>query len=500
LGTTGADSGTRVVPYGTVTRSTIAVRDNRNIASAIGNLANQGADVTAATLAGSGARGTSGAVAGAYGASGDIAVATYQKLGEPTGGGALIPKIEARAITGGGIAAQGAVVDSTLSVTDNVQQATAIGNMGANRLSVAAASLGSEDAPASTALASFQYGQAAISATSQAPLLLRGNLQGSTARVEDNRTTALAVMNDADNRLSIDGVSGASDGPAHLESTSFGPPEAHGDHVLTSQQFAGGSVTAFASGRMSGGGGASGPNESSWRIAGNQTQAEASANRAVNEVSLDLVDGAASTGLANDQANTADTQASVSGTIGLTVPTAEATATGSDIAIQGSSFSALARGNAAANSVALRSGAGSDQSGAIATVGPSGVSVQAGAALLNAQTNLAPVMASGSQAGFLVPLNARVDTSRVLLTDNNVAASAYGNSATNSLALSGPGTPAGAIASLQVNQGGVSATVTGHVLDASIGHLGTSSLGVTGNQISATAVGNQVSSAITALR
>lgn len=458
LGTTGAESGIRLVPYGTVTGSTLTVGGNRNLASAIGNISTAAADVTATTISASGASAVSGGNGDGFGATGDVAVASRQRIGEP-GGGALLPKIEARAVTGGGIAAQGMVVDSRLAIGDNVQQATAIGNSGANRLTVVATDLGSTEAPAGTALASDQFGRAAISATSQAPLLVRGELHGSTVNVENNRNAALATMNDTDNRLSVDAVSGASTGPVELASTPEGDIEARGDHVLTSRQYASGSVAALATSRISGGG-ANGSEGSSWRIAGNQVQGEASANRAVNAVTLNVVDGAASAGLANSQINTAETQVSAGGFIGLTVPTTQAAAIGSDINIEANSFSALARGNAADNSVTLAAGTGMSNGDALAAINPSGASVRGGAVLLNAQTNLAPVSAYASDSGFLVPLNAGLDTARVSMTGNSVNASAYGNSATNSMTLSGLGAPAGGITSVQVNLGNVSAMVT----------------------------------------
>jgi len=86
------------------------------------------------------------------------------------------------------------------------------------------------------------------------------------------------------------------------------------------------------------------------------------------------------------------------------------------------------------------------------------------------------------------------------VTGNGIAASAYGNSATNSMTFSGPGDPAVAIANVQVNRGNVYAMATGSTSGIDAGHIGAANLAISGNQLSATAVGNQVSSAITALR
>jgi hypothetical protein len=126
-----------------------------------------------------------------------------------------------------------------------------------------------------------------------------------------------------------------------------------------------------------------------------------------------------------------------------------------------------------------------------------------GALLLNGQANYGTIVASAANSADLVPLNAGspVTGSSVTINGNAVAASAYGNSATNRVSLSligaGPaGAPSAAIANFQTNMAPVTALVSGSAYPVTAGPLTASTLAITGNSLAATAVGNQASSAI----
>src|SRR5690606_391848 len=126
-------------------------------------------------------------------------------------------------------------------------------------------------------------------------------------------------------------------------------------------------------------------------------------------------------------------------------------------------------------------------------------SVAASAGLLNSQSNSGDVSASSTNAVYRVARNA--DTGAVTngpgsVGGNSVGAIAFGNSATNSVTLAGlpTGTSTAALGSHQVNSGAITASVTGASLGITAGvGVGSSSLGVSGNTISANAVGNSVS-------
>lgn len=486
----GLVGGARVTVDGQASDSLFAIRDNRYLASAIGNLGTNGITVTTDTLRGALGPARSGAMGDGYGAAGDVALASNQKLGEPTNEGTLIPTIESEIFTQSGIAANSAS-RSTLAVEDNAQQATAIGNTVANQLSVKATVLGAD-----TALASTQYGQAVVSATSEAAWRSGGDA-GSSASLSTNGNAALAAINDAENGLSIDAAVVPGTGISDAASDLFGPPVAQGDHVLANQQFAAGSAAALVNTTLGLGGPATGSDGSTYRVTGNHTTGEATANRAVNSLSLQAAGGKPGAALASTQMNAASTQVTAIGSTEVPVGISRES---TDVAIDDNSVSALARGNAADNSISL-AGAGIPGSTGHAVTDRFGAEASGGAALLNSQANFAPVTASGVDTSTLVPLNAvGLDGARVSFSGNVVSASGFGNVATNSVSVSGPSPASAAIANNQVNNGNVYAIVTGSHLDGTTGAIGASNFSMSGNILSATAVGNQVSSAITAPR
>src|SRR5690606_23647166 len=123
-------------------------------------------------------------------------------------------------------------------------------------------------------------------------------------------------------------------------------------------------------------------------------------------------------------------------------------------------------------------------------------SAVAQAAVLNAQANTGPVSASATDAAYSVALNGgdgfpAVTNGTVAVTGNAVSAAAYGNSATNRLAVNAlnTGAPTAAVANYQVNSGNVTASATSVTFGfMSAGAVTGSSLRTVGNQVSATAV------------
>lgn len=473
----------------------LTVRGNSHLASAIGNAGTNGIDVTAGTMRGTAdGRTVSGAMSGTYDASADVALASNQKLGEPTNEGGLIPTIHGQVFTSTGVRMNGGA-GSALAVEDNLQQATALGNTVANTLSVSAIGLGQAGDEIGTSLASSQYGQANVDAMSDAAL--HGSQAGATNSISGNANAALAVINDADNALFVDAVTAFGARVSEAASDGFGPPVARGGHVLSNQQFAIGSANAVVTTAILGSEPAGGEGRTD-RVTGNRTSGEASANRALNRVAANTIDGPFSAGLANTQVNAAATQ--VAATASTSVPLGSAER-GPDIAIEGNAVSALARGNAAENGIAMSAGAPSPAASGQASADRFGAQASGGAALLNVQTNVAPVTASALGASAILPLNAgALDTGRVSIGGGSVSATSYGNTATNSVSVSGLSAPSAAIANHQTNSGSVQAVVTGGRFDATPGSLGAGNFSMFGNQLSATAIGNQVSSAITGLR
>jgi len=181
----------------------------------------------------------------------------------------------------------------------------------------------------------------------------------------------------------------------------------------------------------------------------------------------------------------------------------------SGVTVDGNSTTALARGNAATNTLDVAAGSSYGVSTALtagSTLGVTG-STQATAALMNAQENDGAVSATSTAASYQVALNATggltsgVTNGTVGVTANQVLAQAFGNNATNAVTVAAlnTGTPTTAIGNYQVNRGNITATATSVSYGVGItGGASASTLRVAGNQVSATAVGNSAVSSIAA--
>ncbi|ENT06524.1 hypothetical protein [Brucella sp. 63/311] len=175
--------------------------------------------------------------------------------------------------------------------------------------------------------------------------------------------------------------------------------------------------------------------------------------------------------------------------------------------LAGNITQAIAQGNAATNELnylGAQYRSPGDQAKVELGTGASRSKVQAAAALYNQQSNTGTVKAESDGASYRIALNAStgklgIADGSIAVTGNQIGVSAAGNGAVNKIALTGlnAGIPTAAIGSNQVNAGAITATVT----DARIG-VGTSglvsgaSIKVGNNSISASAVGNSVSNAI----
>jgi len=94
-----------------------------------------------------------------------------------------------------------------------------------------------------------------------------------------------------------------------------------------------------------------------------------------------------------------------------------------------------------------------------------------------------------------------VSSSTLGVTGNSAVASAYGNVATNKLAADNPGAaPTGVLVNSQSNNAPVTASVVGSNAGLRTGALEWSNLMLTGNQLAASAVGNIATNAISAAR
>jgi hypothetical protein len=307
IGTASSPAGAVIMPTGTVSDSTLSVSGDSVMGTAIGTDAANSLSTAAAGVSDGG--GLDGAAAGSlpagYGAAATFALANNQKLGEPSMDGSSTAQIGTIVDGRYGIAGTALAENASLTVEGNSQRANALGNTAVNRVGMSATSLSSDGAGGpSTALSSSQFGQAIVTAFSDLGLETLGNLAASSASLSGNSNQALAAINDVDNGLSIDAL--ASDGTAgnnaHGEVGSLGSAAISGDHVLASTQFATGSVGASALTSIGNAVPASALDASRFTIADNVTGADASANRAINTVSVDTgAVGFANAGLVSSQ-------------------------------------------------------------------------------------------------------------------------------------------------------------------------------------------------------
>ncbi|OJY48568.1 hypothetical protein [Sphingomonas sp. 67-41] len=491
----------------TVLQSDLAVRDNVLAGTAIGNSASNSMSVAGTSFANGSGHGeaVSGPLLEGYGAAADYALASTQKLGLS---GSVEDAVGINSAVAGrfGMLGDYRTYGSAYSVEGNGVASTIIGNTVANRLSLSAVSLGSADTPApGTALSSAQYGQVIGTAQSTQALVAPGSLDGSSVSVKANTNQAYAGINEADNRLAVAAVDAGSLTGRNTRVSIVSSPGISGDDVLGNLQFAGGSISADGVTSIENGDSGIGMAGSRFAINANVTAAEANANRAVNLVTIDTLGGGVAGGLGNMQTSTASVAANASLDAGYrasqfpAMPMIDA----SSVGIDGNATSALARGNAVDNQLVVRGNVPSPVT-VTSEVSRFEIWADAGAPLLNAQTNYGSVTASASNslvgAAFNGPLTG-MNQASMTIGANTVSAAAYGNTATNAASLSSFGQPGSvAIVSSQTNYGPVTAIATGNQLILPLGSMTGSSFALTGNQVSAVAVGNQATNSITSLR
>lgn len=509
VGTSGDRAGAKIEPVSSVSGSQLRVTNNSVTGSAVASSTSNSVTIGANSISdGSGhVDAKAGQVDGGYGAAADVALASYQKFGTPLTTGHAASSVISN-VTGkfaiGGAAYTNA---STLVLDDNSQAATAVANTVLDRLSLTATSVPGISSPAAgTALSSSQFGDGSVGANSDMLVIARGGVGNSAVSMSDNSNQAAAVMNDADNGLTVsagllDGVTG---GPASVDAGSLGSASITGDHVLSGTQFASGIVGAAAQTRLINSDAGAAMTGSTFDLSGNSTLADVSANRAVNAVSVSSITGmGADAGLANSQmsAATVNATARTDATLGLADTPARNAIYGSSATISDNVTQAVARGNSADNALTLNGPASGPMADAgAARVGSFDAIATAPALLVNVQSNYGSVTA-GAAGTIGVPLNAAgsVASSTLSVSGNAMTASAYGNAATNQVTIGGLGGAPGAVLSnVQTNSGPVSASVAGGNFAVRGAQLSNSAMTMSGNALAASATGNIATSAITA--
>jgi hypothetical protein len=250
-------------------------------------------------------------------------------------------------------------------------------------------------------------------------------------------------------------------------------------------------------------------------LSSNSVEARATGNIAVNN-SMGLggtgTSVVSATGAINNrQANSATVSANADSTVRASLDSSDDAVnavSGSTVTVENNTTTAMARGNVAQNVLNVTSAAATGGDGDAGFAGGS-TTLTAAYGVLNNQTNTSGVTGTIASTTYEIALNQGVPAATVggtgstfSLSGNVADAIAYGNVATNSITLaslnSATDDATAMVASLQSNSGAISASFSGSSARViADGAVSTSTVGVTGNAMRATAVGNYATSVVT---
>jgi hypothetical protein len=509
-GQTGGNVGVSTILWGATTDSTVAINGNSALGSSINNSAANTLAISATSLSGTGTDARAKITQGITKA--DNSLTNLQFLDS-----------DSSSVTNvyGGFALEqgsGAITDSKLSVSNNTQFAESLGNSATNRLSSTATDMGAGITP-TAALSNVQEGYTAITSRSNLSAEASAASTGSSIAISGNSNTALGVVNNGSNTLTVSGTNIANRGSELGRAVGS---SLDGDYALANEQIAASSVESTATTQLSNvefgvyqanqignnpvaANAATGVKDGSVALNGNATTAEGSGNRVANQLSVVAVAAnGASAVLGNVQSNYAGVTSAAQTTVNYRLePLTGVSADASMVSIDGNSTTALARGNTANNT--LNYSAGAQYTGATTAASVvTGNYAQAQASLANAQSNDGDIAATSTSTTYSMVLNGGPISSAALnssasVSGNSTAALAYGNTAVNSLTMAtfAQGVPSSAVSSYQTNSGSVSATATTAGYNASFsGTVANSAVRNTGNSVTAQAVGNSSISTI----
>lgn len=441
----------------------------------------------------------------------DFAVSSFQNLGAEAD---VTASADAGVVVNAGTVNPATIVSgSTLSITENIQQAQARGNVGTNVLELQATNLGdAAGTGASGSVLSVQEGASGIDASSTFEANVTGSVEDSSVTVSANENLASAVLNQAGNQLSASGTNlfSSAANSDNAESTTLDANDAlrvTADQGLANVQRAGDSdVTADATTTVLNRtqvDETSGIADSSASFTDNLTQGIATANQSGNFVDLDASTLGVTGGVLNRQDSEADVTATATSSVEFILNADGAVTTSSTIDVGGNTTVAAASGNRSDNLLSATAGAGYANVGAAGAQGLVNMadgefSSNATFAALNAQTQAGGVAASIDNASHAIELSGNADAvtgSTLSASNNQMMAEASGNFARNTLAMSARpgGNGSAALTNLQTNNGaGISATLSNSTMGVTIdgGSISSNTASVSSNRGIARASGN----------
>jgi hypothetical protein len=493
-----------------ITGSSVSVASNSATGQALGNTASNSVSITATSLDADGASASAPTTAGLlasgdYGADDDYALTSDQTVSSGSASNAVV--FATFAIDQ---APDKSISNATLAVDGNAQVAEAMANNVTNTLSVSATDM-DVTAATSASLANRQGGTANVDASSDMEAFANVQSSGSTISLDGNSNRAIGVINNASNSLTVSGTNIAGTGANATVTTVTNDTRASGSFALNNSQttlatsdldttattsiYNNDVVDTASTGIVNG----------SVSMANNLTFAESSANRASNSVTVaGSASNAAPAALANDQSSLATVNATATSSVTTNLTGTDATpdleaADNSAVSIAGNTTQSLARGNTATNTMVFTAGADFGTATSGANVNTVSGTAGGAAAMLNSQTNNGDIGASSS-ASYQVVLNggagaatAAVLNGAVSVSGNTVAATAFGNQATNrmELAVLNSGNATAAFNNLQSNTGVITATASNVNFTSSVtGTVTNGAFRNVNNAASATAVGN----------
>jgi hypothetical protein len=400
------------------------------------------------------------------------------------------------------------VYGSRASVTGNSLAAIAQSNSADNSLALSA----SAAAGASGVVASTQQGWGRVSATAQAQdsdkafAIRAGYADGSQLSVSGNVVRAAAGQNEAFNRQAVTATTLAGTTIGYLptlRSAFDGDAAISADHAVLNQQTGSGNVTAIAAPGLIGL-----PVGSSWggslAVTGNEVSARANVNQSSNALEIAAQGSLAATGVVSNAQSSqgGSTSALVGGKTATFIGAAAYRLDYGTTSVTGNMLNAAAAGNTTAN-VLNAASAGTSSYGSAASF-----------QVLNQQQNTAGMNAAvqnatiGMALGFPHDVNGNLGAyaanaygpgsmngSTATVQGNQVQASAHGNTASNAIAVTGAGSNA-ALSNRQSNAASINATVSNVMVGIGGGQAVGSNGSVSGNSVSAQAVGNTATNAL----
>jgi hypothetical protein len=480
--------------------ASVSIKDNSIKSTALGNVVGNAMVVSATTATNAGPSGvqTSASSAGQASTTADYSMVNAQgAVGDMS------------ATTTGAVSVSStAVANSSISMTGNAIQSVAQANSGTNRLTLAV----DQPTAITAAVASRQDNDGAVSASTttgtgalsiSASSLTQSTDQTLSVVMSGNTVSAAAGKNEAFNTLAVSGanVSGRNNA---VSGEVVGTASVTGvDYSVVNAQAATGGVSASVDVKGSGIASSGTVNAGTITLSDNTVLASANANTAGNALTLAATNRLEASGAINN-VQTVSTSA-ISATVesaSLTVGTGSGEGS-AQVTSTGNLVKATASANLATNALNATASNGITTAGAERGTGMVDPQTPTFAVLNSQHTNAASSVSSVIN-GFSMggsALNGALNGGSVAVTGNVIQSLAYGNSANNSVQVSALpatlNTASASITNVQYNLASVSASIAGMNVQASGSNsVSSSGVNISGNTVTAMAVGNRASNVI----